>query len=82
MVPEFLAQYKATMPSYLLDFWERRDKARSIRQIAPGFRDGYPMTLLFDSGGRLVYSKVGRIDPKILRAKIEKVLPKHQTTNK
>lgn len=75
-VPEFLQSYKSTMPSYLLDIAERREIARAIRQIAPRFRDAYPLTLLFDASGKLVYQKAGVVNPKILRKEIDKVLVK------
>ena len=76
-VPEFLQGYNATMPSYLIDLpGGRRGIARAVRKLAPTFRDAYPLTLLFDASGKLVYQKVGRVDPKILRARIDKVLPK------
>ena len=73
-VPEFLQQFGAAMPSYLIDFPNRREIARAVRQIAPRFADRYPFTLLFDARGKLVYQKLGRIDAKILRAEIDKVL--------
>lgn len=75
-VPEFLQQYDATMPSYLIDLPNRAQIARAVRQIAPGFVDRYPLTLLFNANGKLVYRKVGVIDAKILRREIDKVLPK------
>ena len=74
-VPEFLEQYEATMPSYLLDYTDRTKLAKAVRLIAPKFPDKYPLTLLFDSKGKLVYQKTGVINPKILRAEIGKVLP-------
>ena len=75
-VPEFLQQYDATMPSYLIDLPNRIQIARAVRQIAPGFVDCYPLTLLFDGNGKLVYQKVGVIDAKILRREIDKVIVK------
>ncbi|MGI8468478.1 MAG: TlpA family protein disulfide reductase [Pyrinomonadaceae bacterium] len=75
-VPEFLQQFNAAMPSYLIDYPSRREIAKAIRQIAPRFADRYPLTLLFDGRGNLVYQKMGRIDAKILRAEINKVLVK------
>lgn len=75
-VPEFLQQYEATMPSYLINLPNRREIARAIRQIAPAFPDRYPLTLLFDSKGKLVFQKLGVVDQKILRREIDKVLPK------
>ncbi len=75
-VPEFLREYDAEMPSYLLDLPNRPQIARAVRQIAPGFVDRYPLTLLFDAKGKLIYQKVGVIDGKILRREIDKVLVK------
>jgi hypothetical protein len=81
-VPEFLQQFEAKMPSYLIYLpGGRREIARAIRQIAPKFPDAYPLTLLFDAQGRLVYQKAGVINPKILRAQIEKVLVKTKTND-
>lgn len=73
-VPEFLESYKATMPSYLLDLPNRREQAKAIKKIAPGFRDMYPLTLLFDRNGKLVYQKLGRINDKVLRMQVIKNL--------
>jgi thiol-disulfide isomerase/thioredoxin len=79
-VPEFLREYEATMPSYLIDLPNRVQIARAVRQIAPGFVDRYPLTLLFNANGKLVYQKIGVIDAKILRKEIDKVLPKNTNT--
>ena len=75
-VAEFLTQYKSTMNSYLIDLPNRREIAKAVRQIAPQFRDVYPLTLLFNKNGRLVYQKLGKINEKLLRLEIKKVLPK------
>jgi thiol-disulfide isomerase/thioredoxin len=67
LVPEFLAQYQAEkIPSYLLDL--------KTRALAPGFRDVYPLTLLFDKNGKLIFQKLGRVNDKILREKIDLAL--------
>jgi thiol-disulfide isomerase/thioredoxin len=73
-VPEFLNNYKATMPSYLINLSNRKEIAKVVRQIAPKFSDAYPLTLLFDADGKLVFQKIGRVNPKLLRAAIDKVL--------
>lgn len=73
-VPEFLKQYNATMPSYLITLPTRRDTAKAIRQIAPTFRDVYPLTLLFDANGKLAYQKIGRVSPQVLRTEINKLI--------
>jgi len=75
-VPEFLKDYDSTMPSYLINIEERREIARAVRRIAPRFTDVYPLTLLFDGRGKLVFQKSGKVNAKILRAQIDKVLPK------
>lgn len=77
LVPEFLEQYEAaSIPSFLLDAPKRPQIFRNIRRLAPNVKNGFPLTLLFDAKGKLVYQKSGVIDAKILRAKIEKILPK------
>ncbi len=75
-VPEFLKDYDSTMPSYLINVENRRAIAKAVRQIAPRFPDTYPLTLLFDGRGKLVFQKVGRVNAKILRKEIDKILPK------
>ena len=74
-VPEFLESYQSTMPSYLINLDNRTEIAKAVRQIAPKFPDRYPLTLLFDANGRLIFQKVGKVDAKILRKQINKVLP-------
>jgi len=74
-VPEFLKDYDSTMPSYLINIEDRREIAKAVRRIAPRFPDTYPLTLLFNGRGKLVFQKVGRINAKILRKEIDKVLP-------
>jgi thiol-disulfide isomerase/thioredoxin len=75
-VSNFLKDYGAEMPSYLLDAPSRRQITQAIRQIAPRFSGNYPMTLLFNKNGKLIYRKNGTINPKILKTQIDKVLPK------
>ncbi len=75
-VTEFLQSYKSTMNSYLIDLPNRREIARAIRQIAPKSRDIYPLTFLFDQKGKLAYQKIGKVNAKILRMEIDKVLKK------
>ena len=76
-VPEFLEGYDSTMPSYLLNIEDRREIAKAVRRIAPRFTDTYPFTLLFNSKGKLVFQKIGRVNAKILRKEIDKILPKN-----
>lgn len=76
-IPEFLEQYQAKMPSFLIDL-DSAETVKAIRRIAPRFSGSYPLTLLFNARGKLVYQKTGVVDPKILRAQIEKVLPEQK----
>lgn len=78
-VPEFLKDYESTMPSYLINIEDRREIAKAVRRIAPRFSDVYPLTLLFNGSGKLVFQKSGKVDAKVLRAQIEKVLPKDKS---
>lgn len=73
-VADFLKSYQSTMPSYLLDLPTRPRIFQTIRKIAPRAQDGFPLTLLFDRNGKLVYQKNGIVDAKILRAQIDKAL--------
>jgi thiol-disulfide isomerase/thioredoxin len=75
-VTEFLRQYNSTMNSYLIDLPNRREIAKAVRQISPKFRDIYPLTLLFDKNGKLVFQKIGKVNEKILRVEINKTLRK------
>jgi len=74
-VPEFLESYDSTMPSYLINIETRKEIAKTVRRIFPRFSDTYPLTLLFDAKGKLAFQKAGRINAKVLRAQIDKVLP-------
>ena len=73
-VADFLKSYESTMPSFLLDLPTRAKIFRNIRQIAPQAPNGFPLTLLYDQRGKLVYQKSGIVDGKILRARIDKAL--------
>ncbi len=75
-VPEFLKDYDSTMPSYLINLESRQAIAKAVRRLAPKFSDTYPLTLLFNGDGKLVFQKAGRINAEILRKEIEKALPK------
>jgi thiol-disulfide isomerase/thioredoxin len=74
-VADFLKSYESTMPSFLLDLPTRGKIFQNIRRIAPRARNGFPLTLLYDAYGKLVYQKNGIVDAKLLRTKIDKILP-------
>lgn len=70
-VPAFLAEMKATMPTYLL---KTADEEAAIHAIAPEWRGALPLTVLYDATGKSVYTKMGAVKPDVLRAQIEKLL--------
>lgn len=76
-VADFLQVYKSTMPSYLLDLPNRNQVAREMRKIAPQATGGLPFTVLVNKDGRAVYQRHGIISVPVLRAQIDKLLPKN-----
>ncbi len=70
-VPKFLREMRSTMPVYLL---KTEDEGEAIKSVAPEWSGGLPFTALFDANGKLVYSKMGKVNPEILRAEINKLL--------
>lgn len=71
-VPEFLAEMKATMPTYLL---KTADEEAAIHAIAPEWRGALPLTVLYDTNGKPVFTRMGPVKLEVLRAQIEKLLP-------
>lgn len=76
-VPKFLAEMKATMPAFLL---KTADEDAAIQTVAPDWKGGLPFTILYDSTGKIAYSRMGLVKPEILRAEIEKVLSNLEET--
>lgn len=76
-VADFLQVYKSTMPSYLLDLPNRNQVAREMQKIAPQATGGLPFTVLVNKDGRAVYQRHGIISVPVLRARIDKLLPKN-----
>lgn len=70
-VPQFLREMKATMPSYLL---KTADEEAAIAAIAPNWRGALPLTVLYNADGKMVYSHMQAINPKILREQINKII--------
>ena len=76
-VPKFLREMNSTMPVYLL---KTDDEEAAIASVAPEWAGGLPFTALFDANGKLVYSKMGKVNPEILRAEINKLLVSDKTS--
>lgn len=70
-VPNFLTQMKAEMPAYLLKV---ADENVVISAISKDWAGGLPFSILFDANGKVIYTKMSRIEPKELRAELDKAL--------
>jgi thiol-disulfide isomerase/thioredoxin len=76
-VPSFLANVKAKMPAFLLIAKDEGAFLESITAVEN--KDdavvGLPVTVLFDTTGKIAYKKSGKIKPEVLRAEIDKLIP-------
>ncbi|MDQ3907543.1 MAG: redoxin domain-containing protein [Acidobacteriota bacterium] len=70
-VPQFLRQMHAGMTPYLLNV---PDMGEAINLVDPTWGGELPATYLYDRAGRVVFKHFGRVDPKELRAALDKVL--------
>jgi thiol-disulfide isomerase/thioredoxin len=70
-VPKFLAKMKTKSPAYLL---KTDDEDAFIGEISKDWQGGLPFTLLYNSEGKIVYSRQGTIKPETLRTEIDKNL--------
>jgi thiol-disulfide isomerase/thioredoxin len=70
-VPKFLRTMKARMPVYLLNV---ADPAPAIDSVDREWSGALPATFLYDSKGKVVYKRFGRINAEELRAAIDKVM--------
>ena len=69
-VRQFLQQMRAAMPSYLLN--TNNEPEAAISAVDPTWQGELPATFLFDARVQIVFKHTGRIDPKEVRAAIEK----------
>jgi thiol-disulfide isomerase/thioredoxin len=70
-VPKFLQQMRAPMPAYLLN---APDMEAAINAVDATWGGDMPATYLYDRDGKIVFKHFGRVDPKELRAALDKVL--------
>ena len=61
---------QVTVPTYLLNV---SDPDIAIHQVDPAWSGALPATFLYDSQGKLVYKRLGRIQVPELTAAIEKI---------
>lgn len=69
VVPKFLWKMRAKMPAYFL---KTVDEEKIISEISDDWQGGLPFTILYNSAGKVVYSRAGKIKTDILRAEIDK----------
>jgi thiol-disulfide isomerase/thioredoxin len=72
-VPKFLVSMKASMPAYLLNV---SDPEPAIELVDDTWQGSLPATFLYNAKGEVVYKHFGRVDPKELRAAIDKLVRK------
>ncbi|QYO67183.1 TlpA family protein disulfide reductase [Leptolyngbya sp. 7M] len=70
-VPKFLAEMKATMPSYLLI---TPDETAAISMVSKDWAGGLPFTVLFKADGSIAYSRQGIVKHSVLQGEIDKLL--------
>jgi thiol-disulfide isomerase/thioredoxin len=70
-VPKFLGSMKAEMPAYLL---KTADESALIASISKAWQGGMPFTILYDSNGKPVYERQGKVHFDVLRPEIQKLM--------
>lgn len=71
LVPKFLGEMKAEMPTYLLS---TRDENSAIAVVSKDWSGNLPLTILYDSAGGIAYFRNGKIRYETLTAEVDKVL--------
>ena len=72
-VPKFLAEMKATMPTYLL---VTPDETAAIAAVSKEWAGGLPFTVLYAQDGSIAYLRQGLIKLEKVREEIDKLSPK------
>jgi len=70
-VPKFLFDMKAGMPAYLL---KAEDDEAAIASVSKEWSGALPLTILYDSTGRQIYYRQGKVKIETVRAEIDKIL--------
>ena len=71
-VPKFLDDMHSEMPAYLL---HTPNESAAIAIVSKDWAGSLPMTVVYDAGGKQVYSKMGRLCVESLRQYILRALP-------
>ena len=76
VVPKFLNEMKAAMPTYLLI---TPDEDAAMRVVTPEWAGNLPMTIIFAPNGSTAYLRKGKIRVETLSAEIDKLLAPSKT---
>lgn len=71
-IPKFLAEMKATMPTYL---FITPDETAAISKVSKDWQGGLPFTVIYAADGRLSYFRQGLIRHDIVKRELDKLLP-------
>lgn len=71
-VPNFLAEMKAEMPSYLL---KTSDEDAAITALDLPWHGALPFSVLYNDKGEPAYVRQGKIKPDLLKIELDKVAP-------
>jgi thiol-disulfide isomerase/thioredoxin len=78
IVPRFLSEMKAEMPTFLLF---SKDESTVISSIKKDWNGGLPFTVLYNQEGKIAYFKEGIFNPAVLRSEIDKLLNSEKTND-
>ncbi len=70
-VPKFLIEMKAEMPTYLL---HTNKENEVIASVSKDWQGGLPFTIFYDANGKVLHTRMGKIKPEIVKAKINESL--------
>ena len=70
-VPKFLGEMKATMPTYLL---HTPDQDAAISMVSKDWAGNLPLTMVYDSSGKVVYQRNGKFRYENLKENIDRAL--------
>jgi thiol-disulfide isomerase/thioredoxin len=70
-VPKFLGEMNATMPAYLL---KTIDDDAAITYVSKEWSGALPLTVIYDSAGKQIYYRQGKVKLEIVRAELDKLL--------
>lgn len=70
-VPNFLSSMSAEMPAYLLS---TPDEDGLINSVSKEWGGGLPFTVIYDASGKMLYQKLGKFRPAVVREALDRML--------